>query len=187
MNCPNCKVAIAKGSKYCPSCGLLFESDDVKKYTEIYNTDFMEIYFPNKELKFHIDRISVGYLLFTYFYAIYKKMYKIAIISFLSQIISFKTFQFLSEYFEKSFGTIFYLGFFIILGLMYLFFYYVFNFDRLLIENRKYKINKILRENEGKDKEKIIKIMEEDSKNNYKGLIIVLLLAILYIGIKLLF
>ena len=74
MICPKCNVKLSNESKYCPRCGTLFESDDVKKYSEAFNTDFMEIYFPNKELKFRIDRVSIGYALFTYFYAIYKKV-----------------------------------------------------------------------------------------------------------------
>lgn len=187
MKCPNCNVTLPKDSKYCPRCGLLFDSDDVKKFSEIFNTDFLDIYFPNKKVIFHIDRLSIGYALFTYLYAIYKKMYKIAINSFLVQIFIYAVYVFGSKYFVKSFGAMFYPIMFTIIGLLAIYFYYIFNFDRLLIENRTFKVNKILRENEGKSKEELIAIMENDSKNNIKGTIITTAIIVLFILIKVIF
>jgi hypothetical protein len=187
MKCPKCNVSLSKNSKYCPRCGLLFESNDVKKYSGAFNTDFMEIYFPNKELKFHIDRVSLGYALFTYFYAIYKKMYEIAIKSFIVQFLIYIAYAFGTRYFEDSLGSMFYPILFLIIGVIVFYFHYVFNFDRLLIENRIIKMNKILKNNVDKSNEEIIKIMEEDSKNDVKGLIITILILVLCILLRLVF
>lgn len=183
MICPKCNVKLSNESKYCPRCGTLFESDDVKKYSEAFNTDFMEIYFPNKELKFHIDRVSIGYALFTYFYAIYKKMYKVAIISFLLQLFLVKGFEIISSLGEASIA-IFFPILFIIMLIAYVYFYYVFNFDRLLIENRIIRINRILRNNDEKEKNDIIKIMKNDSKNDIRGVIIAISIVVIYILLK---
>ena len=186
MICPKCQVKLSNESKYCPRCGLLFESDDVKKYSEAFNTDFIEIYFPNKELKFHIDRVSIGYALFTYIYAIYKKMYKVAIISFLLQLFLVKGFEIISSLGE-AFAAIFFPILFIIMLIAYVYFYYVFNFDRLLIENRITRMNRIIKNNEDRKEEELIKIMEEDSKNNIKGTVIAIILVIILIILKMFF
>ena len=181
MICPNCNVKLSKYSKYCPRCGILFESDDVEVYSKSFNNEYMEIYFPNKKLRFHIDRISIGYFLFTYFYAIYKKMYKIAIISFLLQYILVKLYIYYSNLSELGVAaTLIPVAFFVGL-IIFVYFYYVFNFDRLLIENRQLRVNKLLRENEGKTKDEIVRIMEEDSRNNFKGVIITLIVILIYI------
>lgn len=183
MNCPKCNVNLSDESKYCPRCGLLFESNDVKKYSSLFNVDFLEIYFPFKELKFHIDRVSIGYALFTYFYAIYKKMYGIAIISFIIQFFLYLYLQFIGDIGNAA-VSIFIPTAFIIMGAIYVYFHYIFSYDRLLIENRTLRINKILRENEDKSKEEIVKIMEEDSKNDLKGLIIAISIVVVLILIK---
>lgn len=183
MICPKCKVNLSNESKYCPRCGLLFESDDVKKFSSLFNTDFMGIYFPQKEVRFHIDRVSLGYLMFTYFYAIYKKMYAIAIKSIFVLL-------FLVEFLLFIFGigeamvAILIPTVLLIVGAVYLYFYYIFNFDRLLVENRITRINKILRENEDKEEKELVKIMENDSKCNDYGLLIAILLSLMYVFIR---
>ncbi len=181
MICPNCNVTISKYSKYCPRCGILFESNDVENYSKSFNNKYMEIYFPNKEIKFHIDRVSIFYALFTSFYALYKKMYGIATISFLLQIFLFTGLYIVTSVLKEGTIAIFLPLLFIVLGIVYVYFYYVFNFDRLLIENRQYRVNKILRENEDKSEKELIQIMEKDSKGNIKGTLFVLIIVVIII------
>ncbi len=187
MKCPNCSVSLSKYSKYCPRCGILFESDDVKKYSEVFNSDFMAIYFPSKRILFHIDRISLGYFLLTYFYAIYKKMYKIAIISFISQYLLIKVCLYFAGLPPLGMGAALIPLSFLVATVFTIYFYYAFNFDRLLIEDRQIRVNKILRENSDKDEKDIVCIMEKDSKNNLVGALITFLVIVIIIIIRLVF
>lgn len=110
-------------------------------------------------------------------------MYKVAIISFLLQLFLVKGFEIISSLGEAS-TAIFFPILFIILLIAYVYFYYVFNFDRLLIENRIIRINRILRNNDEKEKNDIIKIMENDSKNDIRGVIIAISIVVIYILLK---
>ncbi len=181
MKCPNCNVSVLDNSKYCPRCGILFDSDDVKKYTEMFDIDLLEIYFPNKKLKFHVDRLSLPYMLFTYHYASYKKMYKEALYSFITQVLIYFLLILGGRIIKDSIGFMFFPVLFIIIGSIVTYFYYVFNFDRLLIENRKMRLNKIVSNNKEKSEEDIINLLRNDSKNSIKGLIITIIIDILII------
>lgn len=179
MICPNCKVKLSENSKYCPRCGILFQSDDVEKYSESYNGDLLEIYFPNKEIGIHLDRISLGYMFFGGFYAIYKKMYYVGIISISSVLMFIYIYINFYNFFIESLGFAFYplLALFFIPIIIY--FYYLFNFNDLLIVDRKKRLQKILNENVSKSNEEIIKIIEKDSKSGIASIFITIFIVIL--------
>ena len=86
MICPSCNKKINNDSKYCPRCGYLFEKGDVKKFEEIYNTDYLSIYYPNKSRRFKVWGVSLRYAFFTYIYAIYERMYLCAALSIIGLI-----------------------------------------------------------------------------------------------------
>lgn len=186
MICPSCHVNLTKGSKYCPRCGLLFQSDDVEKYTKMFDRDLLEIYFPNNSVGIHFNRISIWYLLFGPLYALYKKMYKETVISFINMLL------FMYAYLNGIFLIIDYNGFnlFLITAVLIvpvlIFFYYVFHLNDILVENKIMRLNKIIKNNQDKSKEELIKIIEKDARGNIVGVLISIVL-ILLIGLLIIF
>jgi len=73
-------------------------------------------------------------------------------------------------------GFVFYLIFFITFAPVVLFFYYLFHINELLIENRKMRLNKIIKNNPDKSEEELIKIIEEDAKGNIIGVIVTIII-----------
>ena len=84
-----------------------------------------------------------------------------------------------------SYGFAFFPVFFSIVGCIAIYLFYVFSFDRLLLEKRKNKINYYIRTNPGVSKNYIESLVIEDNKNNIKGLIITIILTIIFIIYKL--
>ena len=177
MNCPRCKVKLHNDSKYCPRCGLLFKSNDIEKYTEIFNTDYIDIYF--KEYKnINLGSLSLWYFLFGCFYALYKKMYKIAVVGYFC-LLMFMFVSIRSLYFiTGSSGFLFLPVVFMLAGPIAVHLYFSFHFDRLLIDDRKTRLNKLLKENEDKSEDEIIQAIEKDSKNNIALAIIAAIITI---------
>ena len=185
MLCPKCKVKLENGSKYCPKCGELFKSSDVETYSSIFNAELLEIYYPYKNKPVKVWGISILYALFTFFYAVYKKMYKCAIITVLIFYVSIFLIPRFEYYVFGSYGFLFFPVFFSIVGCIAIYLFYVFSFDRLLLEKRKNKINYYIRTNPGVSKNYIESLVIEDNKNNIKGLIITIILTIIFIIYKL--
>ena len=77
MICPKCRVKIADSDKYCPRCGEVFDHSDLERLGNKLENDLLNIY-SNKT--WGRLNISVGYLFFNMFYALYKKMYYEAVI-----------------------------------------------------------------------------------------------------------
>lgn len=182
MICPNCKVKLTNGSKYCPRCGILFKSDDVERYTKMYNVDLLEMYFKENKVGIHIENISLWYLLFNGFYAMYKKMYSVGIISIISSLVFY--FLVASNSIEtlifQSFGFSFYFVVFCLVIPVFIYLYYAFKFNDLLIANKKKRLNKILRKNSHKSEDEIIKIVKKDSENSIKAVLITILVLIVF-------
>ena len=152
MICPKCKVKLNDDSKYCPKCGELFEMEDVKKYSKIFETELLEVYYPNKSYKLKWYGVSLLYALFTYFYAIYRKMYRCAILTILSIIIwiyFLPRFEYLTF---GSYGFLFYPVYFILMGCLFCYLFYIFRFDKILLNKRKENLNRIIRYNLDKNK-----------------------------------
>ena len=185
MICSKCKSKLENGSKYCPRCGELFKSNDVETYSSIFNADLLEIYYPYKK-NLKVWGISIFYALFTYFYAVYKRMYRCAIISALVFYVSIFLIPRFENYVFGSYGFLFYPIFFAILGCIAMYLFYVFSFDRLLLDRRKNKINYYIRTNPGASKDYIERLVVEDNKNNIKGLILSIIITIIFVMYKLL-
>lgn len=172
MICPKCSANLNNNSEYCPRCGLYFSN----KNNELQNYGILE--YPTK---FSIGNISVWYLLFGGIYAIYKKVYYIALntflIDFLASSFSFGFFTFLIK--EKS------IAYKIIQPLLLslataVHVYYIFNFNKELFESRNIRNNKYKRDNNGLDNDKLLKLIEKDSKNNLFGMLISIIIVFIY-------
>ena len=181
MYCPNCKVHLVKGSKYCPRCGLLFQSDDVLKYTKMFDRDLLEMYFPNNSVGIHFNRISIWYLIFGPFYTLYKKMYKETIISFINTVLFIVLYNNSLDMIMNFNGFNFFLIVTFLIIPILVFFYYLFNINDILVEKKKIRLNKILKNNQDKSKEEIIKIIEKDSRGNILGVLITFIILFVII------
>ncbi len=177
MICPKCNNKIKNDSKFCPRCGELFESNDIEKFSEIYNLELLKVYYPNKGERIKVNGISLLYMIFNYFYAIYCKMYKCAFYSIISLLIFLKLMPNFEAYALANYGFYFYLYFFILIACIAVYIFYIFSFERILLDNRKYRINKIIKNNPGKSFEEIKELVIKDSKNNYNGVIIAMFLT----------
>ena len=158
--------------------------DLIKKYEEIYNTEYLSIYYPYKSRRFKIWGVSLRYAFFTYIYAIYEKMYLCAFLSIIGLLYWwFIIPRFVILTFVLSFGFLFYPMFYLLEVTAFIYFFYIFKFDKLLEEKRKQRINKIIATNKDKTKEEIASLIEEDSKGNRLGLKISIVLSIIIIPI----
>ena len=178
MKCPSCNATYKSKVKCCPKCGYLFDYNDVFKYSEEFNEELLDIYYPPCEYKEKKWNISIPYAIFTFLYAVYKRMYRCAILSFISLFIVFYYVPRFMDIVFMSGGFNFFFYFFIIVGAITGYIYYVLHFDEELIIQRKLKVNKIVKLNNGNN-EKIKELVIEDSKGNVKGVIITILLMIL--------
>jgi len=163
MKCLKCDVTISDIDKYCPRCGTLFDNGDVEKYGDTLENRLLNIYLSKK--KFNCN-FSLGYLLFNFLYAAYKKMYFETIFGALSSILLLVMILNWKIYLLGSIGffalTII---FSIILGIV-VNVYYVLKFDELYVSRTKSYINKIIRKN-GKTNVKHLEVLcEKDSKGN---------------------
>jgi len=185
MKCPKCNASYKSELKCCPKCGYLFNSDDVKKYSDLFNSDLLEVYYPI-ESKTKERRYSLYYAFFTFYYAIYKRMYECAIYTILGFLLFIKVFPQTLSIILDSGGFYFFLVLSILAIGLAPYFYYMYNFDRLLADRRKMKINKIIKKNPDKSNEEIKELVTADSKNNFTGLIIAILITVGIIIFKLL-
>lgn len=185
MICQKCNAKLKNGSKYCPKCGEVFKSNDVNYYSELFNAKLLEIYYPNKDVKLKIWGISFLYMIFTYFYAICKRMYLCALYSIISLLFLIHFIPRFMTIVLDSWGFYFFAIFFLIIGFIVVYIYYVINFDKLLLERRKNRINYFIRTNYKESEKYIEELVIKDSKNNIKGLIISILLTLLFIIYKL--
>ncbi len=182
MICPGCNRKISNDSKYCPRCGKVFDRGDVKKYSDIFETDLLEVYYPPKDKKVKIWGVSLRYAFFTYLYAIYEKMYFCATISIINLLYWWYAVPRFIYYTFMSRGFLFYSFFYTLELGAFVYLFYIFRFDKLLEEKRKLRINKIVSENREKTKKELIEIIEKQ-KYNKKGFIIALIISIILIPI----
>lgn len=183
MICPKCKKKINNDSKFCPRCGELFDKGEVEKYSDIYNVDYLSIYYPAKSRRVKIWGVSLRYMFFTYFYAIYEKMYLCALLSIIGLLYWWFIIPRFIAYTFMSYGFFFYSMFYLLEATAFIYLYYIFKFDKILLEKRKFKINKIIRNNKDKTKEEIALLVEQDSKGNKKALIITIIISAIVIPI----
>lgn len=177
MICPKCRVKIADSDKYCPRCGEVFDHSDLTKLGNNLENNLLNIY--SNKIWGRLN-ISVGYLLFNFWYALYKKMYYEAVIGGIADAI----FVYLIFFWKKIiFGS---MGFYALL-VIYLFIitigvniYYILKFDDLYLIRAKGYVSKIINENGTKDVKLLTELCKKDSKGN---LFVIILPVILLIGV----
>ena len=176
MKCYKCGVTISDTDKYCPRCGTLFDNGDVEKHTDNFENQLLNFY-TNKILGANY-RISLGYLIFNFSYAFYKKMYREGIIGFIFLCLFYSMLSGGLEFIVDSMGFYFLLFLFIIVGGLVYKIYYIWHFNDLYIRSAKYRIQKIINQYGIKNKEVIKKICEKDSRGN---IIVAILSMLLFI------
>ena len=163
MKCFNCGVTISNVDKYCPRCGALFNNGDVERYGDTLENQLLNIYISKKKINCNF---SLGYLLFNFVYALYKKMYFVAIFGILSNGL----FIFMILNWKRLLlGSIGFYALFIMFSIMIgivVNIYYILKFDELHISRTKSYINKIIRENGEKNVRLLENLCEKDSKGN---------------------
>ena len=177
MICPKCRVNIADGDKYCPRCGEVFDHSDLERLGNKLENNLLNIY--SNKIWGRLN-ISVGYLLFNFWYALYKKMYYEAIIGGVSVGVFFYLIFNGWNLFLESLG-------FNALLLIYLFsvsvfinIYYIFKFDDLYLTRAKGYISKIINEHGTSDVDLLTKLCKKDSKGNLFVAILPIILVIAF-------
>lgn len=175
MICPKCRVKIADRDRYCPRCGEILEHSDLERLGNNLENKLLDIYVNKVWGRLNI---SLGYLFFNVFYAMYKKMYYEAVIGGIANAL----FVYLIFCWKKIvFGS---MGFYALL-VIYLFLisitvniYYILKFDDLYLTRAKGYISRIINEYGTKDLKLLTTLCEKDSKGNLFVAILPVLLLI---------
>lgn len=175
MICPKCKAKLNDNSLYCPRCGMYFSNNNKK------DDDLLDYGIIDSKNNISPGNISFSYLLFGGIYAIYKKLYYVALNTFLVDLLassfSFGFFTFLID--EKTFVYNI-LKPSLVLFAIIVHIYYVFNINNELLNNRGIRDNKIKRDNSGVDIDTLLNLLEKDRKNNFFGMIVSIIVLFLY-------
>lgn len=177
MKCFNCKAKVSNADKYCPRCGTLFDNGDVERLGDTLENNLLNIYVSKKRFN---SNISLGYLIFNFWYALYKKMYFEAILGAVADGLLILMIMNWKYYLISSMGFYALLIIFsIILGIA-VNVYYILKFDELYIIKVKSYINKIIRENGTDDIELLEFMCEKDSRGNLFVPILIILGIIIF-------
>lgn len=177
MECRKCHVNISNTDKYCPRCGELFDNGDVERLGNTIENYLLNIY-TNKVGR--SMNFSLGYLLFNFWYALYRKMYYEAIIGaaadgiLINLIFSWQILLFDS----KGFNAL--LIIFLFALSIFINIYYILKFDELYLIRAKGYIAKIIRNYGTNDVKVLTRLCKKDSRGN---LFIVILPMILFSGV----
>ena len=179
MKCPKCHENIRDNIKYCPRCGYLFASDEVSGYDTVEN-QLLSIYTDKKLL--YQSNFSLGFLLFNFAYAFYRKMYYEGIVAFISTFLLIIFGKNVLMYIVKSMGFYALAIIFTILGCVAINLYYLFNFNNLYIAKSKTRIYRIVQRYSKSDLDTLQKICVKDSRGNLMiSIISVIIFVILLI------
>lgn len=141
MKCINCKASISDTDKYCPRCGTLFENKDVDRITDTLENNLLNIYLNNKRFN---SNISLGYLIFNFWYALYKKMYFEALVGVSADLLLFVIINNWKIYLLDSMGfNALLITFSFLVGIV-INIYYILKFDEIYIIRTKGYINKLI-------------------------------------------
>lgn len=154
-------------SKYCPRCGTLFPSDDVKKIINELELYLLGYYIKDKKINFNLHNLSLGYIFFNFVYAFYKKMYFVGIVSFFNCLLFLRFVFGKFSYILNSYGFYFLVFVFALDFFVFIYLFYAFKFNDLYIIKSKYEIQKVIKNNPDKTKKELAKICERKGKNSY--------------------
>lgn len=163
MKCTKCGANYSGDVKYCLRCGYLFPSNDVERLSDDSVDGFIEIYFRNSEVGFHIQRICIPYALFPISYPLLKGMWYEAINSLLVLMWNWIMIPLVLKY-SGPFGFMFCL-----VSLLFSIAYYfsnVFKFNNKRIEDAFHRINRIRRDNPKASLEELEDLMKKDAKDH---------------------
>ena len=178
MKCRKCHVSISDVDKYCPRCGELFDNGDVEKIGDTLESSLLNIY--QRKILGNSSNISIGYLLFNFWYALYKKMYieaifgSVAIGLFINLIFNWQAIIL------ESMGFNALLVIYLFVLSIFINVYYILKFDELYLVRAKGYIIKIIRDYGTSDVKLLTDLCEKDSKGN---LFYVILPIVLLIGV----
>ena len=178
MICPKCKVKNSDLAKYCIRCGYLFPSNDVSKYGDTLENKLINEYFSDGKLKYYFYNISLGFLIFNFSYAFLKKQYSIGTISFFSFIYLWFIFKKAIYLIISSLGFFSLFFIFSFLFCLFIYLYYCFKFNEFYIDNVRFRINKIIKNNPNCNYEELKNICKKDSRGNW---IIAILSTIIFL------
>ena len=176
MECPKCNSKYKGKLNFCPKCGYLFDSKIVDSYSSAHLSYYLETYINNN---FESNGFpKVYYLLFGWFYAITKKMYRTTLYLlfwFLLLLFSIKHWTDVLLIFIRLYPV----GVFIIIFFVVLFVkYYITLLTKCINNDILIKCKKILKNVENDNQELINNLIKDDNKNNYKLLTISIIVTI---------
>lgn len=167
MKCSNCGANLMVESKYCPRCGTLFPSDDVKKNVNELELYLLGYYIKDKKINFNLYNMSLGYILFNFVYAFYKKMYFVGIVSFFNCLLFLRFVLGKFSYILNSYGFYFLVFVFAFDFCIFIYLFYAFKFNDLYIAKSKFNVQKVIKNNPDKTKEELSEICKKKGKNSY--------------------
>lgn len=179
MKCCKCGVNISNVDKYCPRCGTIFDNGDVERISDTVENQLLNIY---RNKMWSGSNISLGYLIFSFWYAIYKRMYIEAVIGALADTIIFFLLIRFKELVLASMGFHFLLVIFLILIGIVMKVYYILHFDELYMIKAKDTVMSFTRDYGTDNVELLTKLCKKDSKGNIGVfvLFLILILGLLY-------
>lgn len=183
MKCPKCKANIKDDSKFCIRCGEIFYDylGDINNL-DSYN-DLMRIY--TKDKRFGL--FSFRYLLFSFIYAFYKKMYYIGICGFLC-LAGFKygvlvVIHFINAMPENTGVSFLFYMMPLFMGCVGIYLYSCFKFNEKYIEKAYIYITNLIRNNQNEDYSYLRGTVEKKIKPSRIAMILSVILLILLLFI----
>jgi len=174
MKCFNCNANISNVDKYCPRCGTVFDNGDVERLGDRLENRLLNIYLSKK--RFNCS-FSLGYLIFNFWYALYRKMYYEAILGALADgLLVFMVIRWKGYLFSSMGFNALLILFSFLVGVV-ICVYYILKYDEIYIVRVKGYINKLIRDY-GTDN---IKLLEEKCEKDSKGNLLVPVLVIILI------
>lgn len=178
MKCFKCKKISSDVNKCCPRCSSVFKSEDVEKTGNSIEKQLLQVYLNKKRFNYNY---SMGYLLFNFWYALYKKMYLDASFGALAYgllVMTIVNCQ-CSLFDSVGFNTLLIL-FLIILGIV-VNIYYILKFDDIYIARTKCYINNLVNDYRDEDIEFLLNKCEKDSKGDFVLPCIIVVLVIMFL------
>ncbi|MBQ7136626.1 MAG: hypothetical protein IJO43_01460 [Bacilli bacterium] len=177
MKCFNCKNTISDVDRYCPRCGVVFKDEEIERIGNTIENQLLHIYLSKKRFN---DNYSLGYLIFNFWYALYKKMYLEAAFGALADGLLIMMIMNWKYYLFDSMGfNALLIIFLIILGVA-VNIYYILKFDELYIDRTKGYINKLIKDYGPDDMEFLVNKCERDSKGNLFVPCLVIVLVLMF-------
>ena len=177
MECFKCKAKVSNVDKYCPRCGTVFDNGDVETFGGTLDNQLLNIYLNKKRFN---ANFSIGYLIFNFLYALYKKMYLDAAFAVLADSFLVIMISNWKIYLIDSMGFNALLIIFMIMLGVVVNVYYILHFDEIYITRTKAYINKLIRDYGSDNRDFLRNKCEKDSKGNWLGSLLIVIGIIMF-------